>query len=221
LQTVEAERKQKRATLRQKRKQNKESFRIRFTRAERFVDANRRELRVAKKMKRASRKPVQLDENEKLILVIRIRKQGETPRVKKILQFLRVRQLHSAAFLKNNHKVVSFLQLAEPFVAWGYPNLETVKSLVYKRGYGRCSGQRVPLSDNKLIENFLGEHNVICTEDIIHELFNVGPAFQHVNKFLWSFKLNPAKGVFIKGTENPEHCGNHKNGINDLIKKMN
>lgn len=33
-------------------------------------------------------------------------------------------------------------------------------------------------------------------EDIIHEIFTVGPNFKEVNNFLWPFKLNNAK---VKG----------------------
>ena len=31
------------------------------------------------------------------------------------------------------------LKRVEPYVAWGYPNLKTVKELIYKRGYGKVS----------------------------------------------------------------------------------
>lgn len=29
------------------------------------------------------------------------------------------------------------LRLVEPYVAWGYPNLKSVRELIYKRGYGK------------------------------------------------------------------------------------
>merc|ERR1712096_410000 len=32
---------------------------------------------------------------------------------------------------------LQMLRIAEPFVAWGYPNLKTVKELMYKRGHGK------------------------------------------------------------------------------------
>ena len=53
------------------------------------------------------------------------------------------------------------LQLVRPYVAWGYPNLKTVKELVYKRGYGKLDKQRVAISDNSVIEAALGKQGVV------------------------------------------------------------
>lgn len=33
-----------------------------------------------------------------------------------------------------------------------YPNLKSVKELVYKRGYGKLDKQRIALTDNAIIE---------------------------------------------------------------------
>jgi large subunit ribosomal protein L7e len=35
------------------------------------------------------------------------------------------------------------LRIVEPYVAYGYPNLKTVRELIYKRGYGRIDKQRI------------------------------------------------------------------------------
>lgn len=37
------------------------------------------------------------------------------------------------------------------------PNLKTVRELIYKRGYGKVNHQRIPLTDNALIEKYLGK----------------------------------------------------------------
>ncbi|KAL5214582.1 hypothetical protein ABZP36_003734 [Zizania latifolia] len=36
--------------------------------------------------------------------------------------------------------------------AEGYPNLKSVRELIYKRGYGKLNKQRTPLTNNKVIE---------------------------------------------------------------------
>ncbi len=51
---------------------------------------------------------------------------------------------------------LGLLKRVEPYIAWGYPNLKTVKELIYKRGYGKVDGNRVPLTDNKIIEQVRG-----------------------------------------------------------------
>jgi hypothetical protein len=33
-----------------------------------------------------------------------------------------------------------------------YPNLKSVKELIYKRGYGKLNQQRIPLTDNSIVE---------------------------------------------------------------------
>lgn len=47
------------------------------------------------------------------------------------------------------------LRIVEPYITWGYPNLATVKKLVYKRGYSKQGYQRIALTDNKLVERRL------------------------------------------------------------------
>ena len=35
-------------------------------------------------------------------------------------------------------------------------------------------GQRLPISDNSVIERSLGKHGIMCVEDLIHEIYTVG-----------------------------------------------
>ena len=39
---------------------------------------------------------------------------------------------------------------------YSYPNLKSVRELIYKRGYGKINQRRIPLTENKLIEEKLG-----------------------------------------------------------------
>merc|ERR1712176_650062 len=98
-----------------------------------------------------------VDGEPKLALVIRIRGINQiSPRVKKILQLLRLRQIGNATFVKLNKATNMMLNIAQPFITWGYPNLKTVRELIYKRGYGKVNGQRVALSDNAVIDENVG-----------------------------------------------------------------
>lgn len=140
-----------------------------------------------------------------------------------VLQLLRLRQINNGVFVKLNKATLNMLRIADPYIAWGYPNLKSVKELVYKRGYGKVKGRRVPLNDNALIERVLGEKNVLCTEDVIHEIFTVGPTFKEVANFLWPFKLNNPTGGwrgkvghFLSGGD----FGNREEKLNLLLRKM-
>lgn len=117
------------------------------------------------------------------------------------------------------------LTIIDPYVAYGYPNLNTVRELVYKRGYGKVNKQRIALSDNQIIEENLGKYGIVCMEDLIHEIYTVGPNFKQAANFLWPFKLsNPNGGFrtrkfkhFIQGGD----TGNREEHINALVRQMN
>ena len=78
------------------------------------------------------------------------------PQARKVLQLFRLKQINNAVFVRLNKATLQMLRIAEPFVAWGYPNLKTVKELMYKRGHGKVNKRRIPLSDNSVIEGVLG-----------------------------------------------------------------
>jgi large subunit ribosomal protein L7e len=47
--------------------------------------------------------------------------------------------------------------MTETFVdCFRIPSLKTVKEIIYKKGYGRIGPQKVPLTDNAVIERELG-----------------------------------------------------------------
>ena len=39
-----------------------------------------------------------------------------------------------------------------------------------------------------------GDKDIICMEDLIHEILTVGPNFKSASNFLWPFKLNTPNG---------------------------
>jgi len=166
-----------------------------------------------------------LEAEPKLAFVVRIRGiNGVDPRTKKILRLFRLRQIHNGSFIRLNRASIKMLRLVEPFVTYGYPNLKTVRELIYKRGYAKLNKQRVPLTDNKLVERKLGKAGIVCVEDLIHEIFTVGPNFKLANQFLWPFKLSsPNGGYNKKATHFVEggDAGNRENFINQFVQRMN
>jgi large subunit ribosomal protein L7e len=77
------------------------------------------------------------------------------------------------------------IRLIEPYVTFGYPSKESISKLIYKRGFGKVNGARIPIQTNELIEKELGKFGIICIEDLIHEIAEVGPHFKEANNFLW------------------------------------
>jgi len=165
------------------------------------------------------------ESNHKLGLMVRIRgKHGMIPKISKILSQLRLSSVGSASFTLLTPEVLLFLELVRPFITFGYPTRKTVRDLIYKRGKAKIKNKITNLRDNTLIEERLGEYNVVCLEDIVHSIFECDENFQKVNKFLVPFKLNKPPGGF-KNTRTPftlgGDSGDRGEKINELLEKMN
>jgi len=166
-----------------------------------------------------------LEPEAKVALVVRVRGINRmSPKVKKVLRLLRLRQLHNGVLIKINKATVGMLKLVEPWIAMGYPSVATIKKLVCKRGYLKINRQRIPLVSNDQVENLLGDYDIKSIGCMINELFTCGPNFTNVSSSLWPFKLSAPKGgyrgqkrvPFIEGGT----YGNHESYINQFVAKM-
>jgi 60S ribosomal protein uL30 len=160
----------------------------------------------------------------KVAFVMRIRGiNGLHPKPRKVLQLFRLRQINNGVFIRLNKATINMLRLAEPYITWGYPNLKSVRELVYKRGFGKVNGQRIPLTNNEIIEKKLGRVGIICMEDLIHEIMTAGPHFKEVSNFLWYFKLNTPNGGWRKKNNHFVDGGDfgcRDDKINNLLRRM-
>ncbi|EQB54300.1 60S ribosomal protein L7 [Colletotrichum gloeosporioides Cg-14] len=202
----EKARAERNAAAEKKKTANKEKRGVIFKRAEKYIteyrDAEREKVRLS-----------------------RVARENDSAYPRKILQLLRLLQINNGVFIKVTKATTEMIKVIEPWVAYGYPNLKSVKDLVYKRGYGKVNKQRVALTDNAIIEENLGKYGIVCMEDLIHEIYSVGPNFKQASNFLWPFKLsNPTGGFrprkfkhYIEGGD----LGNREEKINALIRQMN
>ncbi|EGW00512.1 60S ribosomal protein L7 [Cricetulus griseus] len=133
-------------------------------------------------------------------------------------------KIFNGTFVKLNKASINMLRIVEPYIAWGYPNLKSVKELIYKRGYGKINKKRIVFSVNSLIARSLGKYGIICMEDLIHEIYTVGKRFKEANNFLFPFKLSSPQGGMKKKTTHfveGGDAGNREGQINRLIRWMN
>merc|ERR1711890_178198 len=197
-----------------------------FKRAEKFAkeyqDKDLEEIRL----KREARKDwnYYVPSDPRLAFVMRIRGINQVaPKVKKGLQLFRLRQINNGVFVKLNKATLNMLRICEPYITWGTPNLKSVRELVYKRGHVKIDGNRKPITSNDMIETSLGKFGIICVEDIIHEIFTVGPNFKYASNFLWPFKLNTPTGGWRKKVNHFVEGGDfgcREDKINELLRKM-
>jgi large subunit ribosomal protein L7e len=164
--------------------------------------------------------------SEQLLCVVRIGGVSDMhPKSRKVLQLLRLGHLGNLVFLQLTRATMNMLRKVEPYVAYGYPSLKTVREVIYKRGHGRVGQGRVALTDNSIIETALGKHDIICMEDLVHEIYTVGPNFKQAANFLWPVKLSNLSGTMSarnsKLFKDGGQAGLRGKAINELIGKMN
>ncbi|KAF9265620.1 60S ribosomal protein L7 [Marasmius fiardii PR-910] len=199
-----------------------------FKRAESYVKEYLAKEKEEIRLKRAARTAddFYVPAEPKVYFVVRIRGINEiAPKPRKILQLLRLLQINNGVFVKVTKATQQMLRLVEPYVTYGEPNLKSVRELIYKRGYGKVNKQRVPLSNNQVIEEALGKYNILSVEDLVHEIITAGPNFKQASNFLWPFKLsNPTGGWrprkfthYVQGGD----FGHRETSINKLIRQMN
>merc|ERR1712025_994247 len=208
------------------RKANKDKRVAMYKSAEKYVKEYRNMAKQRVRMHRQAKAAGNhfVDAEAKLAFVVRIRGLNDMhPKTKKILQIMRLRQMNMGVFMKVSKAATEMLKRVEPYLSYGYPNLKSVRELIYKRGFGKINKQRLALTDNAVVEKGLGKYGITCMEDLVHEIFTVGPNFREANNFLWPFKLRPAKGGQAckrKGFNEGGQAGNREQYMNGLIAKM-
>merc|ERR1712050_392641 len=190
--------------------------------AKEYQDQERDEIRLRREARKEGNYYVPGD--PKLAFVMRIRGINQVaPKVRKVLQLFRLRQINNGVFVKLNKATINMLRICEPFITWGTPSLKAVRELIYKRGFVKKDGCRTAITSNDIIEENLGRFGIICVEDLIHEIITVGPNFKYATNFLWPFKLNTPTGGWRKKTNHfveGGNFGNREDFINPLLHKM-
>merc|ERR1712012_494293 len=118
--------------------------------AKEYADADKALIDAKRDAKKAGN--FYVDAQAKIALAVRTRGIHKLPpKAKKIMQLLRLRQLHNAVFVKLNRATINMIRMVEPYITYGYPTRDTVRKLIYKRGYGKVNRQRIALNDNSVV----------------------------------------------------------------------
>uniref|UniRef100_A0A7S4V1L1 Ribosomal protein L30 ferredoxin-like fold domain-containing protein n=1 Tax=Ditylum brightwellii TaxID=49249 RepID=A0A7S4V1L1_9STRA len=162
-----------------------------------------------------------------IVFAIRIRneKRAIPANVKRALGRMRLRNVNEGVFLRYDEYARKGLHLVEPWVVYGVPSKATITDLLKRRGHLKIDTQRVPLTDNTLIEEHMSDYNMLCVEDIVHELHSVGEYFGQVSTFLWPFRLAAFSSKFQKRVLNMKDgqrgdYGDVGESMDDMIRKV-
>mmetsp|Transcript_81042 Transcript_81042/g.229471 ORF Transcript_81042/g.229471 Transcript_81042/m.229471 type:complete len:261 (-) Transcript_81042:57-839(-) len=112
--------------------------------------------------------------------------------IKKTMRQLGLKK-HQVQFYANNDDVLRKLWVLKPWVFWGPPKFKTIFNLIHKKMCWKDPAkpkERIPLSDNSMIETALGDLGIICTEDLAHTLHTGSKHFDKVRERLWPVQLD-------------------------------
>ncbi|KAJ9453482.1 60S ribosomal protein L7 [Diplonema papillatum] len=127
-----------------------------------------------------------------MAFAIRVKGDDIPETCKRMLAKWRLTKMYDGVFITINQETLQSLHLLRDYVKWGYPTPEQIRFLIRTRGYTRNeSGMRVPIGGNQVVEDKLGDHNILCIEDIEHAIATHSPVYQQVVDFLAPFKLEP------------------------------
>ena len=163
-----------------------------------------------------------------MVFVIRTREDsGTIPKlIYQVLTRLRLKKPYTGVFVKYTAVTRKWLHLIEPWIIYGKPSISIIQDLILRRSFGTDSTtkERIPISDNVILEKHLGtEHGILCIEDMIQELYNVGDSFDAITKFLWPFQLTCPRSKFQKeklGSKQGKDYGDKGEEINTYIEQM-
>lgn len=167
-----------------------------------------------------------LDLSHSVIAVIRNGRKGGTREVKKNMMLMGIKKRHTCRIVPNDEETAKRLEVCKPFLFWGPPGHNVLHTLVQKKAVfrepnpeGGEDGRKV-LSDNVLIEKHLGDLGVLCTEDLVHVLFNQAEHFDTVNRRLWPFQLDNPKLATTMVADILHPYGNKGDAINERIVEL-
>jgi large subunit ribosomal protein L7e len=66
-------------------------------------------------------------------------------------------------FVKLSSATIKMLRLIEPYVAYGFPSLKSVRELIYKRGYGKVYETHMLLTTDAHSSEFLGAWTALAS----------------------------------------------------------
>uniref|UniRef100_A0A8C5VKZ0 Ribosomal protein L7-like 1 n=1 Tax=Microcebus murinus TaxID=30608 RepID=A0A8C5VKZ0_MICMU len=167
-------------------KQQRKGKGPRFKQLELFLHDSWQQQRDRVRLRRLEVKShaLKLQDKHSLAFVVRIQRiNGVSSLVQKTISRLRLKKIFSGVFVRVTPQSLKLLRMVEPY---------SVRELILKCGQAKVKNKTIPLTDNTVIEEHLGKFDVICLEDLIHEIALPGKHFQEISCFLCPFQLSVA-----------------------------
>ena len=121
-----------------------------------------------------------------------------SPEIKSELRSLGLTKKYDGVFMKLDKEAIARLKAIDAYVAYGYISLNSVSELIHRRTYSVLGGSKSKLSSNLAVEKAFGEKDLLCLNDLVHEIFTVGTHFSDVLGVLCTYRLSAPVGHYEK-----------------------
>ncbi|KAI5181660.1 large subunit ribosomal protein L7e [Nematocida sp. AWRm80] len=176
-----------------------------------------------KKIEAEKNNQIYVPEETKVLFVVRIRSANKaSPAIVRLLKNFRLHNINTGTFVINNYSTMQMLRKVRTYVAYGTLSLETMRELIYTRGFCKINGCRQNITQDTLYARFGGE--IAAVEQIVEALFVGAPNAGEINKWLWPFRLSAPNGGFggrkIRDFAEGGSTGDHGRYLENLVKRM-
>ena len=121
-----------------------------------------------------------------------------SPEIKNELRSLGLTKKYDGVFMKLDKETISRLKAIDAYVAYGYISHSSVSELIHRRTYTQFVGSKSKISSNICVEKALGDKDLLCLNDLVHELYTVGNHFTDVLGLLCTYRLSAPVGHYEK-----------------------
>ena len=127
------------------------------------------------------------------LLIARNMRSPELQMTRKALAKLGVYVMNDCRIVAATPANLALIRQCDAYIYYGVPTPEIISTLVHKKAHIKQEKEYVPLNNNAVVEDLLGDAGLICVEDIVDVLVKGkdDDRFERVSQFMAPFRVNP------------------------------
>ena len=134
-----------------------------------------------------------------------------------------MKEINNCAFIRASTVNLEKLLTIQNYVGWGAPTKKTLDDVIRKRGYLKSKeSKRLPIADNVIVEEILGEKGIICVEDIIEAFWKCKGnelGYNAVSEAIWPIQLSALKETTDKANVKHDATGREIKRVTTRVSK--
>ena len=140
--------------------------------------------------------------NSRVALVVRSKGKLIPTEVTVAFRRMGLDKIYSARLVRLTPSTDKALTQLRPFVILGYPTMDQLTQLLKTRGafWNRETKARRIITGNMLVEQTLGQYNILCIEDLAEAIASTKPVpnLEHILASLAPFDFHPPRQLFLE-----------------------